>query len=78
MARKAQVDDTDLINSVIKGVTASRDIAPSPALKESIAKTPLREMPIKFPFIFLRTQKLQVFTAVLTPSVLWVSPPSAF
>lgn len=35
VARKAQVDDTDLINSVIKGVTASRDIAPSPALKEA-------------------------------------------
>lgn len=64
------MDHTDLINSVIKGVTASRDIAPSPALKELIAKTALREMSIKFPLIFLRSQKLQVLTAALTPSFL--------
>lgn len=61
------MDDTDLINSVIKSVTASRDIAPSPALKGSIAKTALREKLIKLPFIFLRSQKLQVLTAALTP-----------
>lgn len=38
-ARKVQMDDTDLINSVINIVTASRDIATLPALKELIAKT---------------------------------------
>lgn len=52
------MDDTDLINSVIKSVTASRDIAPSTALKGSIAKTALREKLIKLPLIFLRSQKL--------------------
>lgn len=39
LARKVQMDDTDLISSVIKSVTASRDIATLPALKELIAKT---------------------------------------
>lgn len=33
------MNDTDLINSIIKSVTASRDIATLPALKELIAKT---------------------------------------
>jgi len=67
LARKAQMDETDSINLVVKGVTASRDIAPSPALKELIPKTALRETPVKLPLIFLRSQKLQVLTAALNP-----------
>lgn len=78
LARKAQMDHTDLINSVIKGVTASRDIAPSPVLKELIAKTALRDTSIKLPLIFLRSHELQVLTAALTPSFLRVSPLSGF
>lgn len=70
LAREAQMDDADLINSVIKGVTASKETAPSPALKESIAKTALRETPIKLPLIFLRSKKLPVLAAALTPSFL--------
>ncbi|CAM9214208.1 unnamed protein product [Bubo scandiacus] len=66
------MDDTDLINSVIKGVTASRDIAHSPALKELIAKTSLREVPIKLPLIFLRkNSKLRhVEKDVLIPQIM--------
>lgn len=52
------------------GVTASSDIAPSPALGGLIAKTALREMPIKLPLIFLRSQKLEAVAAALTPGFL--------
>lgn len=55
LARKVQMDDTDLINSVIKSVTASRDIATLPALKELIAKTALTETPINL-LIFCRVR----------------------
>lgn len=55
LARKVQMDDTDLINLVIKSVTASRDIATLTALKELIGKTALRETPINL-LIFHRVR----------------------
>ncbi|XP_009880476.1 PREDICTED: COX assembly mitochondrial protein homolog [Charadrius vociferus] len=66
------MDDIDLINSVIKGVTASRDTAPSAALKQSIAKIAVRETPIKLPLIFLRkNSKLRhVEKDVLIPQIM--------
>lgn len=63
------MDDTDLINSVIKSVTASRDIATLPDLKELIDKTALRETPINL-LIFLQSQKPQVLPSALISSFL--------